>query len=303
MDTRSEDAAAREAPLRPAVRLRKRSARARITRVRAGSVRVVRDDLASEEPLQIRLRAGGEVRPLALTMRTPGNDFELAAGFLLSEGVVAVRHDISHIAYCTGAGEVQRYNAVTVTLARGTLPDLSAVERLGTVTSACGVCGRLSLDDLDARGVRPVASTKVVAADALLALPGRLRAAQSLFDRSGGLHAAALFDSAGELLAVREDVGRHNAVDKLLGSALLAGALPAADGVLMLSGRAGFELLHKAAIAGIPIVASVSAPSSLAVDLAERFGITLAGFVRGDGFNLYSHPQRVALGGAEAAPA
>jgi FdhD protein len=277
------------------VRLRRREARARVVRVRPEGVRALRDDLACEEPLQIRLRAGGELRPLALTMRTPGNDFELAAGLLLSEGVIAGRSDVVRIGYCRDGDEAQRYNAVTVTLARATMPDLESAARLGTMTSACGLCGRLALDDLEARGVARVVSELTMTAATLAALPQRLRVAQKLFDRSGGLHAAALFTAGGELLALREDIGRHNAVDKLLGRALLDGDLPLGGAALMLSGRSGYELLHKAAIAGIPLVASVSAPSSLAVALAERFGITLAGFVRGGGFNLYSHPQRVEL--------
>ncbi len=280
---------------------RNRSTRVRVVRVRHDTARSVADYLATEEPLELRLQAGSSTRTVATTMRTPGADFELAAGFLLSEGVVHSRAEIDRIAYCPAPGEKQHYNALTVTLARERLPDLGALERFGVVTSACGLCGRTSLDDLEGRGVGPVESATEVSSETLLELPTALRRGQQLFERTGGLHAAGLFTAAGALLCVREDVGRHNALDKLVGWALLEDRLPLARQVLMLSGRASYELLLKAAVAGISVVASVSAPSSLAVALARRFGITLAGFVRDEGFNLYAHPERVTLSPGQVA--
>ncbi len=280
---------------------RNRSTRVRVVRVRHDTARSVPDYLATEEPLELRLQAGSSTRTVATTMRTPGADFELAAGFLLSEGVVHSRAEIDRIAYCPAPGERQHYNALTVTLARERLPDLGALERFGVVTSACGLCGRMSLDDLEARGVGPVESATEVSSETLLELPTALRCGQRLFERTGGLHAAGLFTAAGALLCVREDVGRHNALDKLVGWALLEDRLPLDRQVLMLSGRASYELLLKAAVAGISVVASVSAPSSLAVALARRFGITLAGFVRDEGFNLYAHPERVTLSPGQVA--
>ncbi len=278
-----------------------RSTRVRVVRVRHDTARSVPDYLATEEPLELRLQAGSSTRTVATTMRTPGADFELAAGFLLSEGVVHSRAEIDRIAYCPAPGERRHYNALTVTLARERLPDLGALERFGVVTSACGLCGRMSLDDLEARGVGPVESATEVSSETLLELPTALRCGQRLFERTGGLHAAGLFTAAGALLCVREDVGRHNALDKLVGWALLEDRLPLDRQVLMLSGRASYELLLKAAVAGISVVASVSAPSSLAVALARRFGITLAGFVRDEGFNLYAHPERVTLSPGQVA--
>ncbi|MCX7789709.1 MAG: formate dehydrogenase accessory sulfurtransferase FdhD, partial [Chloroflexaceae bacterium] len=240
-----------------------------------------RDELAVEEPLEIRVRAGGTQRSLAITMRTPGNDFELAAGFLFSEGLIADRQDIAQIAYCVDPqvdGE-QRYNIVQVVLRRDELPDLTTFTRHFTVGSACGVCGRAELDALRGRGCAPLAPGPSIRPEVITALPQRLYGAQGLFGRTGGLHAAALFDPAGELLVCREDIGRHNALDKLIGWALLGGRVPLANSVLMVSGRASYEIVQKALVAGIPIVCAVSAPSSLAVHLAREFGLTLIGFV------------------------
>jgi len=272
------------------------------------------DQVATEEPLEIRLRAAGPARgrgelavlyrrgqeagqrTVAITMRTPGNDVELAAGFLYGEGVVRSAADIEQVTYCEDPDldEARRHNIVNVDLRSGVLPDLEALERHFYTTSACGVCGKASLDALRLRGCPVIGPGPEVHADVLRTLPEKLRAAQGIFDATGGLHAAGLFDAAGTLLAVREDVGRHNAVDKLVGWALFAGGLPLSGRVLMVSGRSSFEILQKALTAGVPIVCAVSAPSSLAVSLAREFGITLVGFLRGERFNVYSGMERVA---------
>jgi len=260
-----------------------------------GALRSRRDELAVEEPLEFRVRAGGVQRSLAITMRTPGHDFELAAGFLLSEGLIAGRQDIARIAYCVDPqidGE-QRYNIVQVVLQGEELPDLTIFTRHFTVGSACGVCGRAGLETLRGRGCTALAPGPVIHPEVITALPQRLYAVQGLFSRTGGLHAAALFDPVGELLVSREDIGRHNALDKLIGWALLEGRLPLASGVLLVSGRASYEIVQKALVAGIPIVCAVSAPSSLAVHLAREFGMTLVGFVRGARFNVYAGVGRI----------
>jgi FdhD protein len=253
------------------------------------------DRLATEEPLEIRLRAGGESRTIAITMRTPGNDFELAAGFLHNEGILARHESLLGISFCIDrdVDAEQRYNIVNVDLAARTLPDLQTLDRHFTTTSACGVCGKANLDALEERGLERVASDIAIDAATIVELPDRLRAAQGVFAQTGGLHAAALFDAAGALSIVREDVGRHNALDKLVGSAFLAKRLPLDRSVLLVSGRASYELVQKAVAARIPIVCAVSAPSSLAVDLARRFGVTLVGFLRGSRFNVYAHPDRI----------
>lgn len=249
--------------------------------------------VATEEPLQLQLQADGATRDLAVTMRTPGDDFDLARGFLLTEGLVRGRRDIRAIRYCVPTDEDQHYNTVTVDLAASSLPDLGTLERYGTITSACGVCGKTTLDALTSRGAAPVSSELQVAPGVLRSLPARLRRSQDVFEDTGGLHAAAAFDTGGELVAVREDVGRHNALDKLLGWAVEAQRLPLSDAVVLLSGRASFELVQKAVMAGVPVVAAISAPSNLAVHTADRFGVTLVGFLRGDSMNVYTHPDRV----------
>ncbi len=253
------------------------------------------DRLATEEPLEIRLRAGTQTRTVAITMRTPGADFELAAGFLFNEGVLASLEDLHGITYCVDGevAEEQRYNIVHADLRADVLPPLDALERHFTMTSACGVCGKANIEALQARGLVPVRSALRVDARTLAALPDRLVTAQRVFASTGGLHAAALFDARGELVTLREDVGRHNALDKLIGWALMNGKLPLDEHIVLVSGRASYELLQKAISAGIAVVAAVSAPSSLAVDLAREFGVTLAGFVRAGRFNVYAGPERI----------
>jgi FdhD protein len=223
-------------------------------------------------------------------MRTPGGDFELAAGFLFTEGLIGPG-DVRRVAYCDDLEEEdQMYNVVTVTLDREFDPE--KLRRNFYATSSCGVCGKAALDDIEVR-CEPVAPGPEVSAEALVSLPDKLREAQKVFERTGGLHAAGLFTPDAELVTLREDVGRHNAVDKVIGERLLEGDLPLSDHVLQVSGRASFEIVQKAAVAGIPIVSAVSAPSSLAVEAAERFGMTLAGFVRDGRLNVYSHPERI----------
>ncbi|MEU2508657.1 formate dehydrogenase accessory sulfurtransferase FdhD [Streptomyces sp. NPDC007863] len=269
--------------------------RRRVTRIRGGAVSTRPDTLVAEEPLEIRLNG----KPLAITMRTPGDDFALAAGFLVSEGVLASAADVRSIVYCAGAKEdgTNTYNVVDVRLAPGVaVPDIT-LERNVYTTSSCGLCGKASLDAVRTTARFPIADTPPVRlSPALLsALPDRLRAAQKVFDTTGGLHAAALFTEDGELLDVREDVGRHNAVDKLVGRALREDRLPLDRAVLLVSGRASFELAQKAVMAGIPVLAAVSAPSSLAVDLAAETGLTLVGFLRGPDMNVYTGEHRVTL--------
>jgi FdhD protein len=260
-----------------------------------GPTRRHRDDrLATEEPLEIRIGTPGQpARSLVVTMRTPGADFELVAGFLRSEGLLTSADEVVRIAYCTDPvlTPEQMYNVVTVDLTQ----PLAAPPpvRYGAATSACGVCGKESLDQLELRGCQPVVAGPVVDAETLCAMPDRLRADQDVFSRTGGLHAAGLFSPDGTLVCAREDVGRHNAVDKVVGWAFLAGHLPLSEYVLVVSGRAGYEICQKALASGVPFVASVGAPSSLAVDLAERFGMTVAGFLRGERFVVYSHPERI----------
>ena len=274
--------------------MRKRAVRRKVTRLEVGgSPRVREDRLAAEEPLEIRL--GG--RSLAVTMRTPGHDVELAAGFLVSEGVVRQRDDVSTARYCAGATEegVNTYNVLDVQLAPDVLVPEFGLERSVYTSSSCGVCGKASIDAVRTRSSFDVAGDPLVVDPELLtAMPDRLREAQEVFEQTGGLHAAGLFDGrTGELLVVREDVGRHNAVDKVVGWALEHEKLPLRGTVLMVSGRASFELTQKASMAGIPVLAAVSAPSSLAVELAEEAGLTVVGFLRGRSMVVYSRPDRV----------
>ena len=271
--------------------------RARIVAVADGERHTRTDYLATEEPLEIRLDAGGATATVAVTMRTPGADFELAAGFLYGEGVVGSRDDVGRLSYCTDPeiDAEQQYNIVNVGLTGGAMPDLHTLERHFMTSSACGICGKASLDALELRGCPVVPPGPAVDPAVLPRLPDALRERQGLFESTGGLHAAGLFTTGGELVALREDVGRHNAVDKLIGWALLDGRLPLSDHLLMVSGRSSYEILQKALAAGIPVVCAVSAPSSLAVDLARRFGMTLVGFLRGQRFNVYAGEERLGL--------
>jgi FdhD protein len=251
------------------------------------------DRLATEEPMEIRVHGPGEPpTPLVVTMRTPGNDFELAAGFCLTEGVIDTPIDIASVAYCLGSEGEQYFNIVTVALRKPVVASLR--ERRFVSNASCGLCGKTALDDVEVR-CAPVADGPVVAAATVFALPERLAASQSVFELTGGLHAAATFTVEGELLTVREDIGRHNALDKVIGDAVLMRRLPLSECVLFVSGRLSFELVQKAAVAGIPILCAVSAPSSLAVKTAQRFGQTLVGFVRDDRGNIYTHPERIEL--------
>jgi FdhD protein len=263
-----------------------------VLRIRDGAVSSRPDTLAAEEPMEIRL----DGRALTVTMRTPGDDFDLAIGFLVSEGVLTAPSDIVSARYCAGATDdgSNTYNIVDVQLAPDVPRPDTSLERNFYTTSACGLCGKASLDAVRTTATWSVAEDPVRISPALLAgFPDRLRAAQRVFDSTGGLHAAGLFSATGELLVLREDVGRHNAVDKVLGHALREGLLPLRGTVLMVSGRASFELVQKAVMAGIPMVAAVSAPSSLAVDLAEESGLTLVGFLRGATMNVYAGAYRV----------
>jgi FdhD protein len=267
----------------------------RVRSVEDGRARVRPDSLATEEPMEIRLVSGGARQTVAVTMRTPGTDFELAAGFLYGEGIVSSPEDIERINYCIDpdVDAEQQYNIVNVKLRGGLSYDPRSLERHFYTTSACGVCGKASLEQLELRGCPVVPPGPEILAKTIYALPEKLRAAQGLFDATGGLHAAALFDKEGELVALKEDVGRHNATDKLVGWALLEGRLPLSDHVVMVSGRSSFEILQKCLTAGVPVVCAISAPSSLAVDVARQFGITLVGFLRGNRFNVYSGHERI----------
>ncbi len=251
-----------------------------VRRMGAEQDSIEQDLLAVEEPLEIRI----DGRNVAITMRTPGNDEELAAGFLFTEGILKSASRIRSI--------TAENNVAAIALTESA--DLSRLERHFYLSSSCGVCGKASVDAIElAECAAPARGAPVIARETLGCLPEKLRACQPVFARTGGLHGAALFDAAGELLEVREDVGRHNALDKLIGAAFLRGAVPLSDRILLLSGRASFELLQKAVMAGIAVVAAVGAPSSLAVEVALRFGVTLCGFVRDGRFNVYSAPSRL----------
>jgi len=258
------------------------------------------DALAVEEPLEIRLvfcdGASIKQKSISITMRTPGHDFELAVGFLFTEGILRSPDDVANVRHCgPPAGDLKLRNVVRVELRPHVPVDLGRLERHFYTSSSCGVCGKTSIAALE------VASTQcltldgpIIAAEAVHALPDALRRAQDVFEHTGGLHASALFDTEGGLLGLREDVGRHNALDKLIGAELFAGRLPLSQRILLVSGRASFELVQKSLLAGIPIMAAVGAPSSLAVELAKRYGMTLLGFVRNRRFNIYCGAQRIA---------
>lgn len=268
------------------------TARRRVQHVTADDAVARPDTLVVEEPLEIRLNG----KPITVTMRTPGSDIELAQGFLLTEGVIERREDVLEVRYCKGAGPDNQntYNVLDVTLAPDVrMPDIDVTRNFYT-TSSCGVCGKASLDAVQLISRHcPGDDPAMVSAETLSDLPERLRAEQKVFASTGGLHGAALFDTDGATLAVREDIGRHNAVDKVIGWALEQGRIPLAATVLLVSGRASFELTQKAVMAGIPVLAAVSAPSSLAVDLASQSGLTLVAFLRGDSMNVYTRPDRV----------
>ncbi|HVR11253.1 MAG TPA: formate dehydrogenase accessory sulfurtransferase FdhD [Thermoanaerobaculia bacterium] len=271
--------------------------RAPVVTYDAGRIERRSDALAAEEPLEMRVTAeegGHRVRhAVAVTMRTPGHDFELTAGFMLSEGILASREAVWSISYCRQEATAEEPNVVEVHLAPEVPFDPRRFSRNVYTTSSCGVCGKTSIDMVRAVcPARPVGRERI-APGVLTGLPETLRRAQPVFSRTGGLHAAGLFDAAGRLLLLHEDVGRHNAVDKLIGTLLLDGALPASDRVLLVSGRASFELVQKAAAGGIPVLAAVGAPSSLAVELAREQGMTLVGFLRGERFNVYSGEERI----------
>jgi FdhD protein len=280
--------------------------RARVTVVNGDVARQRSDWLATEEPLEIRVSDATTLDSILthVTMRTPGSDFELAAGFLLAEGIITRAEQIRQMEFCVGpaASAIQQYNIVSVEV---TDPDLAnrSESNFRTAVSACGVCGKASLEELTLRGLEPVTSELVVDQAVIERLPGLLRSRQALFERTGGLHGAALFTVDGEVLAVREDVGRHNAVDKLLGWSLLHQAQPAERAILMVSGRLSYELAQKAVVGRVPVLAGVSAPSSLAVELAQEFGLTLIGFLRGESFNIYAGQRRVNLSQPASLPA
>ncbi len=254
----------------------------------AGETRAASDAVAVEEPLEIRL--GG--RRFTITMRTPGDDEELAAGFLHAEGFINSRAELGEIRRVRDARGGPEPNALDIVL---NVPAEGLRERLSrnfTINSSCGICGRTSIESLTRR-IAPLTDAIHLPAETILAIAPKLRGAQQVFASTGGLHAAARFDRTGELLAIREDIGRHNAVDKIVGHALMNDQLPLADSVMMVSGRLSFEIVQKAAAAGAPILAAVSAPSSLAVQLGAELGLTLIGFLREGGFNIYTHPSRV----------
>lgn len=268
----------------------------RVTRYEDGESIRRRDALTVEEPLEIRISwiEGGErrVEPVAVTMRTPGHDFQLVAGFLHGEGLVESASDVHELSYCTGPEE-QEYNVVEAKLAPGRSFDPTSVKRNFYATSSCGVCGKASLDAIGERGCEILPPGTAVEASLVPRLPDLLLEEQGVFERTGGLHAAGIFSTDGQARIVMEDVGRHNAVDKAVGHEFLRGGLPARDAVLVVSGRASFEVVQKAVAAGIPILVAVGAPSSLAVDLADRFGQTLIGFARDTAFNVYTGRNRV----------
>jgi FdhD protein len=285
-DPRAED------PALPSIE--RQASRVRVIAYRGGTVETRDDRLTGEEPMAIRACGPGEDPvDVAVTMRTPGHEAELAVGFLVTEGLLDGAR-VLDITFADAATSSRPDDEVTVHLDRAF--DASRVaERHFVATASCGICGKATLDEIEVR-CAPIPDGPVVRPAVLVGLPPALREAQAVFEATGGLHAAGLFDRDGRLVGLREDVGRHNALDKLIGGQALAGALPLNDRLVLVSGRASFELVQKAAVAGVPILAAVSAPSDLAVEAAERLGVTLVGFLRGDGFNVYAHPERVAAG-------
>ena len=270
-----------------------------ISKISNGQQATLQDSVAVEEPLEIRIAYatpdGRATRSVSITMRTPGNDRELAAGFLFTESIISRASDIASIESCgPPAPDSGNHNVIRVDLAAEVDVDLGRLQRHFYTTSSCGVCGKTSLDALRAVGAEEQGgNTTAFSREILVSIPDKLRAAQATFEETGGLHAAAAFDADGELVVTMEDVGRHNAVDKVVGALLLADQLPANDLGLMVSGRASFELMQKALVAGMPLLAAVSAPSSLAVQLANEFNVTLVGFLRDNNFNIYAGEQRI----------
>ena len=266
---------------------------ARIVAVRGTELEYRADRVVGEEPLEIRAAGPGqEPVAVAITMRTPGNEDELAIGFLRTEGLIE-GPEVIRVQMGNPTEMNQPDDRATVRLSRPFDASLVA-ERHFAATASCGICGKASLDEVAVKSA-PLAAGPLISRAVVLALPDLLRAAQRAFDETGGVHAAGLFSPAGELIAIREDVGRHNALDKLVGSQVLAKAMPLGQRMLMVSGRVSFEIVQKAAVAGIPIVCAVSAPSDLAIEAADRLGVTLVGFLRGDGFNVYAHDERIDL--------
>ncbi len=278
------------------------SSRRRVLQIADDKGRERTDVVAVEEPLEIRLYPREDVPyvRVAVTMRTPGHDFELAAGFLHTEGILRRPDDVRAISYCTDPGldGEQQYNIVNLFLRPEVPVDLAHLQRNFYTTSSCGICGKASIEAIHVRGICPITDDGFAVVASIFGLLGdRLRGSQRIFEKTGGLHAAGLFDDRGQLQVLREDVGRHNAVDKLVGEAFLGRRLPLRRHIMMVSGRASFEIVQKAAAAGIPIVVAVSAPSSLACDVADAFGITLVGFARGSRFSVYTKPARIRLNG------
>lgn len=269
----------------------------RVTAYRAGRSEERDDRLASEEPLAIRACGPGQDPiDIAITMRTPGAEGELGVGFLYTEGIIDTATGVTAIDVGDPASHARPDDEVTIHVDRPIDVDLVPTRHF-VATASCGICGKASIDEVAVR-CAPIPAGPGVRPETLLALPARMREAQAMFEATGGIHAAGLFHADGRLIAVREDIGRHNALDKLIGSQVLAGAMPLHDRIVLLSGRAGFELVQKCAVAGVPVMAAVSAPSDLAVEAAERLGVTVVGFLRGDGFNVYARRDRIQpLGG------
>ncbi len=288
------------APLLPhahAPSMERQASRRPIVAVRGASAEEREDRLAGEEPMAIRVAGPGQAPiDVAVTMRTPGDEADLAAGFLRTEGLIDDPADILAIEAADPGANAEPDDEILVRLRRPFDPARIA-DRNFVATASCGICGKASLDDLGVR-CAPIPDGPVIRGDILLQLPQRLRDHQAAFSHTGGIHAAGLFEADGTLVAAREDVGRHNALDKLIGSRFLAGELPLHGRIILVSGRAGFELVQKAAMAGASVMAAVSAPSDLAVEAAERLGLTLVGFLRGDGYNVYARPDRLAIGRA-----
>lgn len=270
-----------------------------INRFRGEKLSETDDEIATEEPLEIRIyyfEKEQKHKSISITMRTPGNDFELAAGFLFTEGIVRSKDEIDRISYCVDVPDEQMFNVVNVYLTPHVAFDTEKLTRNFYTTSSCGVCGKASIDALRVQGITQLSQVGLTCTEEVIrSIPAKLRKAQTIFSRTGGLHASGLFNSQGELIVLREDVGRHNALDKIVGSQFLQGILPLNERILAVSGRTSFEIIQKAAMPGIPFTIGVGAPSSLAAQTAREFGMTLVGFAGPDGFNIYSGKERVLI--------